>query len=351
MSGVEFLRAVRHRRPDATRLLFTGYSDLNTVIEAINEGHIFRYIAKPWDAEELAAVVRQAFDQHNLRAERRRLIAELQASNSRLAEANLLKSQFMEVASHELNTPVAVMTGIVDVWGLSLPGGGTERERYWLERLRNSGRRLATTLQRILRLLETDSLHETLHLERVELDPLIRGVLEELGPFREARRQSFRLESDPDLGVVEADASKITDVMVNLLVNAIKFTPDGGTIVVRTEGLDDRVRVEVEDSGQGIPQDEQPFVFEAFFTGRDTRHHSSGAFEYGKRGIGIGLHIVKRFIDMHGGAVSARSEPSQGAVFRFELPRRPRRLGTVDTPGPGPRDRVQPPDDSSWPSR
>src|SRR4051812_44465014 len=118
MTGDELLGQVRQRHPEAIRLLFTGYADIQAVIKAVNQGGIFRYILKPWDAAELEAVIAQAAEQYDLLAERRRLIGELQAANARLTQANhdlaesdALKSAFLEVASHELNTPVTIVQG------------------------------------------------------------------------------------------------------------------------------------------------------------------------------------------------------------------------------------------------
>ena len=112
MTGVELLRHAKEIRPETTRLLFTAYADIRTVIDAINQGHVFRYLAKPWDSDELEAVVHQAVEHHDLIVEKNRLLAELQAANAKLTEANRLKGAFIEVASHELNTPVTVVLGM-----------------------------------------------------------------------------------------------------------------------------------------------------------------------------------------------------------------------------------------------
>ena len=323
MTGVEFLRRVKERRPEATRLLFTGYADLQAVIEAINQGHVFRYIAKPWDPGELSALVRQAFEQHKLLVERRRLIAELQASNARLEVANRLKSAFIEVASHELNTPVAVILGMADLWAMGLGNDVSEQEREWVDRIRNAGRRLAGTVERMLSLLQTDRLGETLVVRPVELEPLIRSVVEDAHPFVEARRQTVTIQADPDLGCAELDQAKFADLMTNLLVNAIKFTPDGGEVRIEARPLDgDRVLILVTDTGVGVCEEEIPHLFEPFFTGYDTMRHCSGRFEFGKRGIGLGLSLVRRYAEMHGGSVEVESKPGEGSTFRVTLPRR-----------------------------
>jgi len=112
--------------------------------------------------------------------------------------------------------------------------------------------------------------------------------------------------------------------LTNLLVNAIKFTPDGGTIVVvaEPEGTE-RVRFRVMDTGVGISQADRTHLFEPFFTGYDTLHHSSGEYQYCKKGIGLGLCLVKTFVEMHGGSVEVMSMPNSGSTFGFTLPRQP----------------------------
>ncbi len=117
-------------------MLFTGYADIQAVINAVNEGHIFRYILKPWDAADLEGVIRQAAEQYELLADRKRLIAELQAANAQLtraneelAEAGQLKSAFIEVASHEFNTPITLVLGLSELLRLLQSRAGRLRSR------------------------------------------------------------------------------------------------------------------------------------------------------------------------------------------------------------------------------
>src|SRR5262249_6751692 len=113
MTGVQFLHQVRGEHPGAIRLLFTGYADIKAGIDAINQGNVYRYITKPWDSDELLAIIRQAAEQYDLIVERNRLLAELQVKNQELEKANTelrqsneLKEAFIKVASHELRTPL-----------------------------------------------------------------------------------------------------------------------------------------------------------------------------------------------------------------------------------------------------
>lgn len=330
MTGVDVLRHARRLRPDATRLLFTAHADVKAVVDAINQGNVFRYVAKPWEPDELQTVVRQAVEHHVLLADRARLLDELRETNRRLVEADRLKGAFIEVASHELNTPVAVVLGMTQLWKMTQSETASTDERHWVDRIQGAGKRLARTVERMLKLVRADDLSQPLDVRPTALAPLVRGVVAEAVPFLEARKQRVELELDPMLGEALIDPAKVGDVLANLLINAIKFSPDGGTLRVsaRPDGPG-QARFEVADEGLGIDPAARPFVFEPFFTGFDTMHHSSGEFEYGKRGIGLGLCLVKRFVELHGGRVEVRSTPGVGSTFAFTLPRHPQATPTL----------------------
>jgi signal transduction histidine kinase len=322
MAGVDFLEGSRKTHPDATRLLITGYADIKAVIDSINQGHIARYVSKPWDTDELIAVVRRAVEEHDLIVEKNRLLVELKETNSRLLEANRLKGKFIEVASHELNTPVTVVLGLAELWKMTMGTEASGAERAWVDRIHGAGKRLASTVERMLKLLKSGQMAPSVALQMVELEPLLRNSIADLRPFLEARNQEILIKVAPDLGSAELDPSKVADVLTNLIVNAIKFTPDGGTIAVEaaSEGLN-RVRFRVTDQGWGISIDDCTHLFEPFFTGNDTMHHSSGEYQYGKRGMGLGLCLVKAFVELHGGSVDVDTGPGRGSCFSFTLPR------------------------------
>jgi signal transduction histidine kinase len=325
MSGVDLLREAKAIRPETTRLLFTAHADIRAVIDAINHGDVFRYLAKPWDPDELRAVVRQAVEHHDLVVERNRLVAELRAANARLIEADRLKGAFLEVASHELNTPVSVILGLIELRGLA-PADGSPADRPWIDRNGAAARRLARTVERMLKLVRGGELGRSLERQPVAFEPLLRRAVEELDPYLELRRQSLTIEIEPGLGPLDVDPDKIADVLTNLLANAVKFTPDGGTIRVAARAepaVPGWVRVSVRDEGIGVPVDDQQHLFEPFFTGFDTLRHSSGDYQFGKRGLGLGLWLVKTFVEMHGGRVEVSSSHGEGSTFSFLLPMAP----------------------------
>jgi signal transduction histidine kinase len=328
-TGVEFLRAVREDHPDAVRLLFTGYADLRAVIAAINQGNVYRYIQKPWDPDELQTVVRDAVELHDLMAERKQLLAELQrrnedlqAANAELERASALQVGFIEVVSHELRTPLTILLGLSRL-AAGMPDLPAPL-RDWLERIHQASQRLQRLVEQIVAMLMAGKFQQTLQCERVTLDRLLADAADDVRPFIELRRQTLRLEGvAPDLGSLPLDASKIRDCLNHLLLNAIKFTPDGGRITLAARRENGDVEIRVRDNGIGIGPEVEPLLFEPFFTGGDTKHHSSGLFEYQRKGLGLGLSVVKAFVEMHGGTIEVRSRqtgPDRGTTFTVTLP-------------------------------
>src|SRR4051794_31770462 len=185
MSGDAFLSQARKLQPDAIRMLFTGYADIQAVINAVNEGHIFRYILKPWDTTELEGIIRQGVEQYDLLTERRRLIAELQAANAQLLEVNSelaragqLKTAFIEVASHEFNTPIPLVLGLTELLKLSNPHRSSQEQEI-LRQITASGRQLARLVTHMLTLLRAEDFRRTLQRSPVELADLLRKVVDQ----------------------------------------------------------------------------------------------------------------------------------------------------------------------------
>jgi signal transduction histidine kinase len=319
MSGVEFLRKAREQHPDAIRLLFTGYADIRAVIDAINEGNVYRYITKPWDPEELQTVIREACERRDLLAERQKLLEELKTKNEALEKSDALKQAFIEVASHELRTPLTILSGLV---GLSLRVQSLgEPLKDWLKRIDQAGQRLQTLVNQLVNMLEAKKFDRPVEKKTVDLAGLLKQSVDDVRPFIELRKQALELDIAADLDSMELDELKIRDCINHLLLNAIKFTPDSGKIgLAASRGSDGSASISVTDTGIGIDSSCQKQLFEPFFTGFDVSHHSSGHYEYGRKGIGLGLSVVKAFVEMHGGTIGVRSEVGKGTIFTIALP-------------------------------
>src|SRR5437867_9377372 len=298
MTGVEFLRHLREVYPDTVRLLVTGYADIRAVIDAINEGNVYRYITKPWEPEELQAVVRESVERYDLISERRRLMEELKAkneelqrANAELSRANDLKSAFIQVASHELRTPLTILMGLTRLAGSS--AGSQQPLRSFLDRIDQAAKRLHHLVDQIVTMLQAGDFERPLERRRTEMVPLLNQAADDVRPFIELRNQTLSVEIAPDLGAADVEPTKVRDSLNHLLLNAIKFTPDGGRVALTAEratltgagianatvtGADtadtDAIRIRVIDTGPGIDPASRDRLFEPFFTGYDVSHHS-----------------------------------------------------------------------------
>jgi len=160
-----------------------------------------------------------------------------------------------------------------------------------------------------------------LNLEPVDINVLIRDTVNGVTPFAALRSQHIEVETEMDFPEIWLDPGKISDALANLLMNAIKFTPDNMTIQVKACREDsDAIRISVIDPGMGVSDIDKPHMFEQLFSTLDITHHSSGYYEFGKRGIGLGLAIVKDFVEMHGGTVGFESEEGHGSCFHLTIP-------------------------------
>jgi signal transduction histidine kinase len=329
MSGVELLKQVRGDHPDATRLLFTGYADIRAVIDAINEGNVYRYITKPWDPDELQGIIREACERYDLIVERKQLLQmlqqqnkELETTNTELQRANELKYAFIQVASHELRTPLTILQGLTKLAN-QMPGV-EEPLKDFMGRIEKAGRRLQHLVDQILAMLVAGRFERPLDRKPEDMAALLHEAAEDVRPFIELRQQVLDVSVPADLGRMNVEGARIRDSVNHLLLNAIKFTPDGGRIALSARKLGrggrDVLEITVSDNGVGIDAAHRERLFEPFFTGFDVSRHSSGTFEHGRRGLGLGLSLVKAFIEMHGGAVAVESEAGKGTTFTLTLP-------------------------------
>jgi len=324
MTGVEFLHRLRGAHPDAIRLLFTGYADIHAVIDAINQGNVFRYITKPWDPEELQLIIRQACERYDLLVERRDLLEQLQMKNDELVRANAelqkadeLKTAFIRVASHELRTPLTILLGLT---AMAKNAGDGPIPANWANMADDAAKRLQGLVDQITRQLQANQFDRPLEREPVNIGEMLRQAAEDVRPFVTKRNQKLTVDIPADLGEARWERYKIRDALNHLLLNAVKFTPDGGEIKLEAAG-GDPVTITVRDTGVGISPEAQAQLFEPFFTEFDVSRHSSGQFGFNKRGLGLGLSIVKAFVELHGGAIRVESAVGQGSSFILSLPR------------------------------
>ena len=236
--------------------------------------------------------------------------AELRASNEQLARSDKLKGVFISTVSHELNTPLAAITGFTMILTQQWESLSDDQRVQALERIDRNTRLLGGLISEVLDFSRLERGHSRLRTDPVDVGRLVTGVVDQLGVVLARHRVSVTVDED---AIVDGDTDALTRVVTNLLTNAAKFSPDGTTIHV-TVGADDGVAtVTVDDEGPGIRPDERDLIFEPFYRSSDDAVLSPP-------GTGIGLAVVKDLTEQMGGSVAVDLDAPDGARFRVRLP-------------------------------
>ncbi|AUX29163.1 MULTISPECIES: ATP-binding protein [Sorangium] len=246
--------------------------------------------------------------------ERKRMEVELQKAKEAADAAARAKGEFLTVMSHELRTPLSLILGPLQ----SLLSGQDEplspRVQADLERIQRSGRRLRRLVDDVLDYQKIEAGKMQVDWEAVDVTELVADMVEEARPAAERGGVQLSLQVDPALGTVPLDRRKFEKIALNLLGNALKFTPAGGRVDVGLRRADGLFELSIEDTGPGIPPDQRHLLFQRFqqIDASATRKHE---------GTGIGLSLAKELAELMGGTVGVESEPGVGSRFFVRLPR------------------------------
>ena len=272
------------------------------------------------DVTELARAEQMLTQQRNELALLRDRLAEqnlaLAAANAELRQLDQLKSRFVTIAAHELRSPLATISGYVDLlFEEDICGPLSDMQRTSLDVINRSTARLLHMVANLLDLTRIEAGRLDLTLQPVEISPLVHQVLRELKPLAEDKRHALEITVADDLPLALCDGERAVQVLHNLVANAIKYTPDGGhiAVVVCCDQEPTFIRFQVSDSGIGIPHEEQQRLFEAFF-------RAGNVYQVDAGGSGLGLGIARSLVELHGGALWFESTPGEGSHFYFTLP-------------------------------
>jgi two-component system phosphate regulon sensor histidine kinase PhoR len=229
-----------------------------------------------------------------------------------LRRADRVRRDFVANVSHELRTPLTAIRGYVEAL-LEAPPTPDQAQRF-LEIIARHSERMERLVKDLLRLARLDAGQEALDRAACSVEALFAGVVAELEPILDARRQTVRTEVGLDAHVVTGDPVKLHDVFRNLVENASNYSPEGSLIELESTVGGGGVLLRVQDRGPGIPEPDLGRIFERFYRVDKARSRETG-------GTGLGLSIVRHLVELHGGEVRAENRAGGGAVFTVRLPR------------------------------
>lgn len=301
MDGYEVTRRIRENQnlPFIPILLITAY-DQPSVARGLDTG-ADDFIRKPVEFDELLARVRSLLRLKHSVDERDQIARQREDFVSRLA--------------HDLRTPLVAADRMMNLFLQGALGDLSEDMRYAIVTMARSNQNLLTMVNTLLEVYRFDAGNKNMNFLPVDLIELVEDVTRELTPLAAEKGLQLQIESEAlvasGLKQVSSDRLELRRVLMNLIENAIKFT-DTGSVKVRllpTPQVPHSITVQVEDTGMGIPLEDQPTIFERFRQGSHRRY-----------GSGLGLYLSRRIVEAHGGTIAVRSTPGQGSVFTAQLP-------------------------------
>jgi signal transduction histidine kinase len=256
-------------------------------------------------------------DQSAITLANARLFDEIGQKSRELEIASEHKSQFVANMSHELRTPLAAILGYAELMEEGIYEPLREQSLAALARIRSNGKHLLGLINTILDIAKIESGQFTLNMDEYSIELIVETVRAATESLAQNKKLAFTAEVAESLPLGLGDEQRLTQVLLNLVGNAIKFT-DTGEVRVTAEAVNGRFAVSVVDSGPGIPKHEQTRIFEKFHQVDDSNTKAKG-------GTGLGLAIAKQIVEMHGGRLWVDSTVGQGSTFRMELPIRAER--------------------------
>jgi signal transduction histidine kinase len=270
-----------------------------------------RTTVRPFTDKQIEIVTAFA-DQAVIAIENVRLFDEIQDKSRQLEEASQHKSQFLANMSHELRTPLNAILGYTELMADGAYGEPSEKMLGILKRLEANGKHLLGLINDVLDLSKIEAGQLVLELSDYCIQDIAQTVRSTLEPLATDKKLAFKVEVPTGLPPGHGDGRRLTQVLINLVGNAIKFT-DAGEVAIKAEAHNGSFHVSVRDTGPGISSADQAKLFQEF-------QQADNAITRKKGGTGLGLAISKRIIEMHGGRIWVESQPGQGSTFTFTLP-------------------------------
>lgn len=240
---------------------------------------------------------------------------------STLEEVTRLRSEFISIASHELRTPITIIRGLQELMDDEALGPVTPEQKQALESMDQSLSTLTKIAEDATRMSLIESERLTLELDDCSIDMIVKQAIESANANAAGRSVTVTAELQPGLPLVRLDGPRMNLALANLIRNGIRFTPDGGHVIVRAREDDGLIVIEVEDTGVGIPEEQLSTLFDRARQPRHSdHHHSSSKLEFNSAGLGLGLSITRGIVEAHEGSIEVSSQVGRGTVVTLRVP-------------------------------
>lgn len=315
--GLDVLRAIREINEETIVIMMTAYAAIDSSIDAMNNG-AYSYLTKPLNMDAALAIIETALEKQRLSIENKRLMLELKKANEKLGEMDKRKSDFVAKVSHEFKNPLTAIKLSLDlILDEKESEFNAEEKKEFLTDAKRSAERLIRLVTDLLDLSKIEAGKMEMRIEQFDIGLLVNEILNTYEKEFSKKKILFSKNIASDLGLIWADRDKICEVIINLLTNAMKYTPDGGAVGIKLINKDNELYFEIFDTGPGIPEEYKDKIFDKFE--RITAESAEGT--------GLGLLIAKDIVELHKGRIWVESEAGKGSRFIFILPKANRPLG------------------------
>jgi len=320
MDGLQLIAEIAKSKPETLTIMMTGHGSIDSALEAMKMG-ASDYITKPLNLDEMILRLRKVLEEKQRFVRLRDFADQLERANQELRRIDGMKSEFVSVASHELRTPLAAIKNAVQLVLKGTAGKINENQVKFLSMAERNINRLTNILNDLLNLSRIESGRIELKFENVGLRGVIELTASSLRPHADVKSIQIEVDIPESLPAIHGDQEKIEQILTNLIGNAIKFTADGGKILISVKpfshdpkgGYGNMVAISVKDTGIGIPAEHLDAIFEKF-------HQVENSLQRSVSGTGLGLAITKGLVEAHQGKILVVSEVGKGSAFTFTLP-------------------------------
>ena len=314
MDGLQLLSEIVSSKPEIVTVLMTGYGSINSALEAIRGG-ASDYLMKPVDMAELIVRLQKVLEDRQRFVKLRDWAAQLERVNQELKKLDEMKSEFISLASHELRTPLTAVRSAIQLMLTGKTGKVNRTQKKFLSMSEDNINRLTKIVNDLLDLSQIKSGRIEVRCEDMDLTELIEFIIACLKPQATGKAVELRSDVQEGFQTVYGDREMVEKILINLIGNAIKFTPEHGEVIVSARVHEEKRKalISVRDTGIGIRKDQLEGLFKKFHQVEEcSRRHIDGA--------GLGLVLTKGLVEAQEGEIWVESELGKGSTFTFTLP-------------------------------